>query len=70
MIVCIQLELRGLKLFCACLMILHECLVLFCRDDRFGTALIPSGLLKLKSAPMAADPGPIDPACTCFVCKK
>jgi tRNA-guanine family transglycosylase len=37
---------------------------------RFGTALVPAGLVKLKSARMATDTGPIDPTCECFVCKK
>jgi tRNA-guanine transglycosylase len=40
------------------------------RTARFGTALIHSGLLKLKSAAMSADPSPLDPTCPCFVCRQ
>ncbi|XP_052201675.1 uncharacterized protein LOC127807678 isoform X2 [Diospyros lotus] len=39
------------------------------RTARFGTALIPEGVLKLKHRAMADDPRPIDPTCTCMVCK-
>jgi queuine tRNA-ribosyltransferase len=39
------------------------------RTARFGTALLHAGLLKLKSANMAGDDGPIDPTCACFVCR-
>ncbi|CAH0519037.1 unnamed protein product [Peronospora belbahrii] len=37
---------------------------------RFGTAIVPSGLLKLKSAKCEHDERPIDDTCECFVCKK
>ena len=40
------------------------------RVARFGTALVPAGLVKLKHAKMASDMGPIDPSCECFVCKR
>ncbi|XP_026434495.1 queuine tRNA-ribosyltransferase catalytic subunit 1-like isoform X1 [Papaver somniferum] len=40
------------------------------RTARFGTALVPEGLLKLKHNVMASDMRPIDPECTCMVCKK
>ncbi|KAF3772775.1 Queuine tRNA-ribosyltransferase [Nymphaea thermarum] len=39
------------------------------RTARFGTALVPEGLLKLKHAVMADDIRPIDPTCTCMVCQ-
>ncbi len=39
-----------------------------CRTARFGTALVPEGLLRLKSAEFAADQRPIDPACDCIAC--
>ncbi|URE44872.1 hypothetical protein MUK42_25132 [Musa troglodytarum] len=39
------------------------------RTARFGTALIPEGLLKLKNQAMANDERPIDPTCLCMVCK-
>jgi len=38
------------------------------RTARFGTALVHSGLLKLKSAACAEEEGPIDPTCSCYVC--
>ncbi|OSX68273.1 hypothetical protein BU14_3106s0001, partial [Porphyra umbilicalis] len=38
------------------------------RTARFGTALVPGGLLKLRSAAMAADFGPVDAACGCSTC--
>ncbi|KAI9909254.1 hypothetical protein PsorP6_015110 [Peronosclerospora sorghi] len=40
------------------------------RTARFGTALVPSGLLKLKSAHCEYDERPIDDTCACFVCKE
>eukprot|EP00271_Cylindrocystis_brebissonii_P018210 TRINITY_DN5061_c0_g1_i1.p1 TRINITY_DN5061_c0_g1~~TRINITY_DN5061_c0_g1_i1.p1 ORF type:complete len:478 (-),score=28.56 TRINITY_DN5061_c0_g1_i1:207-1640(-) len=40
------------------------------RTARFGTALVPEGLVKLKHASMATDYRPIDPDCPCMVCKK
>lgn len=45
------------------------------RTARFGTAMVGpatahGGLLKLKAAAMASDTGPIDPECTCYVCKQ
>ncbi|EXB86661.1 Queuine tRNA-ribosyltransferase [Morus notabilis] len=39
------------------------------RTARFGTALIPEGVLKLKNKVMAEDTRPIDPTCDCMVCK-
>ncbi|XP_074272737.1 uncharacterized protein LOC141596459 isoform X2 [Silene latifolia] len=39
------------------------------RTARFGTALIPEGVLKLKHKAMADDTRPIDPSCACAVCK-
>jgi queuine tRNA-ribosyltransferase catalytic subunit len=39
------------------------------RTARFGTALVHSGLLKLKNASMVDDNSPIDDTCPCFVCK-
>jgi queuine tRNA-ribosyltransferase catalytic subunit len=42
------------------------------RTARFGTALagVPGGVVKLKSAAMAGDGRPIDPACPCYVCAR
>lgn len=39
------------------------------RTGRFGTAMVPWGLLKLKSKACAEDLRPIDPECTCRTCK-
>ncbi|XP_016706708.2 queuine tRNA-ribosyltransferase catalytic subunit 1 isoform X1 [Gossypium hirsutum] len=39
------------------------------RTARFGTALVPEGVLKLKHRAMAEDTRPIDPTCACMVCK-
>uniref|UniRef100_A0A7N0UYC1 Queuine tRNA-ribosyltransferase catalytic subunit 1 n=1 Tax=Kalanchoe fedtschenkoi TaxID=63787 RepID=A0A7N0UYC1_KALFE len=39
------------------------------RTARFGTALVPAGVLKLTHNAMADDIRPIDPACACMVCK-
>jgi queuine tRNA-ribosyltransferase len=39
------------------------------RTARFGTALVPGGVMRLKQACYAADHTPIDPTCTCAVCK-
>lgn len=39
------------------------------RTARFGTALVPEGVLKLKHNAMAEDTRPVDPTCTCMVCK-
>lgn len=39
------------------------------RTARFGTALIPEGVLKLKHKAMAEDVRPVDPTCKCMVCK-
>lgn len=39
------------------------------RTARFGTALVPSGLLKLRNSKMATDLGPIDDTCGCYTCK-
>eukprot|EP00475_Leptophrys_vorax_P038662 TRINITY_DN6866_c0_g1_i3.p1 TRINITY_DN6866_c0_g1~~TRINITY_DN6866_c0_g1_i3.p1 ORF type:complete len:432 (-),score=92.86 TRINITY_DN6866_c0_g1_i3:868-2124(-) len=41
-----------------------------CRTARFGTALVPEGLLKLKSSAYAADIRPIQEDCECMACKK
>ncbi|XP_010530164.1 PREDICTED: queuine tRNA-ribosyltransferase catalytic subunit 1-like [Tarenaya hassleriana] len=40
------------------------------RTARFGTALVPEGVLRLKHNAMATDTLPIDPSCDCMVCKK
>jgi queuine tRNA-ribosyltransferase len=40
------------------------------RTARFGTALVPEGVLRLKTAAMATDYRPIDSECDCLVCKK
>lgn len=39
------------------------------RTARFGTALVPEGVLKLKHQAMAHDTRPIDQMCECMVCK-
>ncbi|KAG6504762.1 hypothetical protein ZIOFF_037109 [Zingiber officinale] len=39
------------------------------RTARFGTALVPEGILKLKNQAMANDERPIDLTCSCMVCK-
>ncbi|KAK8705521.1 hypothetical protein V6N13_049122 [Hibiscus sabdariffa] len=39
------------------------------RTARFGTALVPEGVLKLKNNAMAEDTRPIDSTCACMVCK-
>lgn len=41
------------------------------RTARFGTALadVPGGLIKLKANAMVKDEGPLDPECSCYVCK-
>jgi len=39
------------------------------RTARFGTALVKTGLLKVKSSTMAKDFRPLDPGCECTVCK-
>ncbi|KAL0368850.1 UNVERIFIED_CONTAM: Queuine tRNA-ribosyltransferase catalytic subunit [Sesamum calycinum] len=39
------------------------------RTARFGTALVPEGVLKLKHQAMAHDTRPIDQTCECMVCK-
>lgn len=41
------------------------------RTARFGTALadVPGGLVKVKVSAFASDPRPLDPNCSCFVCK-
>ena len=40
------------------------------RTARFGTALVPTGVLRLKTNAMATDYRPIDEKCDCFVCLK
>lgn len=39
------------------------------RTARFGTALVPTGLLKLRNAAMASDPNPIQKGCPCHTCQ-
>jgi queuine tRNA-ribosyltransferase len=39
------------------------------RTARFGTALVPEGVLKLKHQAMADDVRPVDPSCKCMVCR-
>mmetsp|Transcript_36976 Transcript_36976/g.147516 ORF Transcript_36976/g.147516 Transcript_36976/m.147516 type:complete len:132 (-) Transcript_36976:421-816(-) len=39
------------------------------RTARFGTALVKTGLLKVKSSAMAKDFRPLDPGCECTVCQ-
>ena len=41
-----------------------------CRTARFGNAIISSGMLTLKRSGLLQDFGPLDPECSCFVCKK
>lgn len=40
------------------------------RTARFGTALVHSGLVKLKATTCADDSGPIDATCPCYVCAR
>jgi len=40
-----------------------------CRTARFGTAIVPWGLLPLKKQQFAADFQPIDANCSCYTCK-
>ncbi|KAL3677983.1 hypothetical protein R1sor_020939 [Riccia sorocarpa] len=40
------------------------------RTGRFGSALVPEGVLKLTNANMANDNRPLDESCSCMVCKK
>jgi len=40
------------------------------RTARFGTALVPSGTIRLPQAVMEGDDRPIDETCGCPVCKK
>uniref|UniRef100_A0A453L150 tRNA-guanine(15) transglycosylase-like domain-containing protein n=1 Tax=Aegilops tauschii subsp. strangulata TaxID=200361 RepID=A0A453L150_AEGTS len=40
------------------------------RTARFGSALVPEGVLKLKQNAMATDERPIDPSCPCMVSAK
>lgn len=40
------------------------------RTARFGTALVPGGLLKIRSNSMATDYRPIQEGCECFTCDK
>ena len=39
------------------------------RTARFGTALVPEGMLRLNSSAMKDDRGPIDASCDCLVCR-
>ncbi|TYZ64046.1 hypothetical protein PybrP1_011904 [[Pythium] brassicae (nom. inval.)] len=40
------------------------------RTARFGTAIVPSGLLKLKAPQFELDERPLDATCECFVCQQ
>jgi len=40
-----------------------------CRTARFGTAIVPEGLLHLRKSKFADDFSPLDPTCQCMVCK-
>lgn len=40
------------------------------RTARFGTAIVSSGLLKLKAPQFAHDERPLDATCACFVCQQ
>ena len=40
------------------------------RTARFGTAMVPSGLIKLRHSALATDLRPLDDTCSCFVCKR
>lgn len=40
------------------------------RTARFGVALVPQGVLRLKTAAFARDYRPLDPECGCMVCKR
>ncbi|KAI7845903.1 hypothetical protein COHA_000636 [Chlorella ohadii] len=40
------------------------------RTARFGVALVPEGVLKLKNAQFAADYRPLDEECGCMVCRR
>merc|ERR1712166_176498 len=40
-----------------------------CRTARFGTVIVPSGLVNLKKSKYATDMDPLDKDCTCYVCK-
>ncbi|GIL72230.1 hypothetical protein Vretimale_296 [Volvox reticuliferus] len=40
------------------------------RTARFGVALVPEGVLKLKNAANARDFRPLDPSCSCMVCRR
>jgi queuine/archaeosine tRNA-ribosyltransferase len=40
------------------------------RTARFGTAIVPEGLLQLRRSRYANDETPIDATCTCSVCRK
>ena len=40
------------------------------RTARFGVALISTGVLRLKTSSYATDYQPLDPECSCMVCKK
>jgi tRNA-guanine family transglycosylase len=39
------------------------------RTARFGTALVPEGVIRLKSSALEHDHGPIDKTCDCLTCK-
>jgi len=40
------------------------------RYGRNGTAFTSAGKVVIRNAPYAQDAGPLDPACSCFVCQK
>lgn len=40
------------------------------RVGRNGTVLIEGGRINVKGARFKTDPGPLDPECSCFVCKR
>ena len=56
-------------LVCVCVLPVPDC-VWPCRTARFGNAIISSGMLTLKRSGLLSDLGPLDPECSCFVCKR
>ncbi|KAE8789160.1 Queuine tRNA-ribosyltransferase [Hordeum vulgare] len=54
--------------FCALGADMYDC-VYPTHTARFGSALVPEGVLKLKQNAMETDERPIDPSCPCMVCK-
>eukprot|EP00479_Gromia_sphaerica_P002398 TRINITY_DN12856_c0_g1_i1.p1 TRINITY_DN12856_c0_g1~~TRINITY_DN12856_c0_g1_i1.p1 ORF type:complete len:134 (+),score=21.52 TRINITY_DN12856_c0_g1_i1:32-403(+) len=47
---------------------MYDC-VYPCRTARFGTAMVPEGLLKIKNKQYRKDFSPLDSTCGCVVCK-